>query len=125
MERVLICGDRNWTNLQMIQEVLSEWVAYGKGVECVIEGEARGADTLGRIAAERMGIKVLPFPANWEKYGRAAGPIRNQQMLDEGRPTVVLAFHNDIANSRGTIDMVRRARKAKIYTDVIMEVRNL
>jgi len=119
-ERILICGDRNWSDQQMIIETLSQ---LGRVciIECVIEGEARGADTMARIAAETLGIYVLKFPANWGKYGRAAGPIRNQQMLDEGKPTLVLAFHNDIEHSRGTKNMVEKALKANIHVEVINE----
>jgi hypothetical protein len=90
-------------------------------IDVVIEGEARGADTMGRLAAEDFGIPVLKFPANWGVYGKVAGPIRNRQMLSEGRPDLVLAFHNDIANSRGTKDMVKAAMKAGIETHVWTE----
>src|SRR3972149_6405940 len=102
--RVLICGDRNWTDVRTIRSWiagLQEW-----GYTTLIEGEARGADSIARDEAILAGIKVLPFPANWAKYGRAAGPIRNQQMLDEGQPDLVVAFHNDIDNSKGTKNMV-------------------
>jgi hypothetical protein len=50
------------------------------------------------------------YPADWAKHGRAASPIRNQQMLDEGRPNLVVAF----PGGRGTADMVRRARSAGV-----------
>lgn len=117
-ERILICGDRNWSNLQLIQQKLSEWLTH-KSIECVIEGECRGADTLGRIAAERACIPVLKFPADWKEYGKSAGPIRDQQMLKEGKPTIVLAFHNNIEISKGTAHMVKIARAAGVYTEVI------
>lgn len=81
------------------------------------EGEARGADRLAAEAARRLGIpshRILRFPAKWGKYGKAAGPIRNQQMLDEGKPTLVLAYHNDLENSKGTKDMVSRAEAAGV-----------
>lgn len=55
--------------------------------------------------------RILAYPADWDKYHRAAGHIRNQQMLAEGKPTLVLAFHHDLAKSKGTKDMVRRALK--------------
>jgi hypothetical protein len=118
--RVLICGDRNWRNFHCIAYTLS-YFATKHNVEVVIEGEAKGADTLGRVAAERFGIPVLKFPALWDKHGKAAGPIRNRQMLTEGKPTLVLAFHNDIANSKGTKDMVKAAMKAGIDTRVFTE----
>lgn len=63
-----------------------------------------------------MPIAHLPFPANWDKYGKKAGPIRNAQMLEEGRPNLVLAFHDNLQFSHGTKDMCEIAVKAKIKT---------
>lgn len=86
----------------------------------VIEGEALGADTLAREAAEYFGIEVERYPANWTLYGRAAGPIRNNQMLTEGKPDLVVAFHHDIEHSKGTKNMVKQAKAlgipVKVYT---------
>ena len=105
--RLLICGDRNWFEGAAIRDLLLQYKP-----EVVIEGEAKGADTLARIHAEMLNIPVLKFPADWEKYGRAAGPIRNSQMLKEGNPDVVVGFHNRIDDSKGTRDMLTRAKKA-------------
>jgi hypothetical protein len=116
--RLLICGDRNWTNYQLILKTLRT-IHETTPVECVIEGEQRGADLLGRQAAEELNITVLPFPANWTKYGRAAGPIRNQQMLNEGRPNSVVAFHSDLMSSKGTKSMVELSMKAGINVIVV------
>jgi hypothetical protein len=117
MLRILICGDRNWTDLKSIKVALLSLQVYWGDKLVVIEGEAKGADTLGKQAARDLNIPeedILKFPADWEKYGKAAGPIRNQQMLDEGKPDIVLAFHPDIGSSKGTLDMVKRANKAGI-----------
>ena len=59
-------------------------------------------------------MEVLSFPAKWRQHGRAAGPIRNQQMLDEGLPTHVYAFHDHLDKSRGTRDMIDRAQACNI-----------
>jgi hypothetical protein len=112
--RLLICGDRNWTDGNMIASVLREL-----SPDVVIEGEARGADSLARIEAEKLGIQVLKFPADWNKYHRAAGPIRNAQMLKEGSPDMVVAFHDDLKSSKGTRNMVEISRKAGIPVRVI------
>ena len=82
-------------------------------IDTVIEGDARGADRMAGEWAQCHGVQNLKFRAEWEKLGRKAGPIRNQLMLDEGRPDLVVAF----PGGRGTADMVRRARAAGI--DVI------
>jgi hypothetical protein len=120
-ERILICGDRHWTNQRLISQNLLDWASHTV-VECVIEGEQKGADIMGRKAAEWLRIPVLRYPADWTKYGKAAGPIRNRQMLSEGKPTVVLAFHNNIAESKGTANMVRIAQAAGLPVQIIREV---
>lgn len=85
----------------------------------VIHGCARGVDTIASTIAAMLGAELLPFAANWTRYGRAAGPIRNQQMIDEGLPNWVMAFHPDIDKSKGTADMVRRAVKANILCQIV------
>ena len=113
--RVLICGDRNWHNMAAIERELKK---FDKDT-IVIEGECRGADILGRFVAEKLGLRVIPFPAKWHIYKRGGGPVRNQQMLDEGKPELVLAFHEDISESVGTIDMVNKAKRAGIKVVII------
>ena len=82
-------------------------------ISLVIEGEQRGADTSGKLWAETVKVKVEPHPANWAKYGRAAGPIRNREML-KSNPDLVVAFHDNILKSKGTADMLKAAKAAKI-----------
>ena len=113
--RLLICGSRDWTDGDLILRELSAL----RGIEVVNEGGAPGVDTLAQGAAEHLGIPVLPFPADWEKHGRAAGPLRNQRMLDEGKPDLILAFVDGLETRRGTADMVSRARLAGVETRVI------
>jgi hypothetical protein len=80
----------------------------------VVHGAAKGADTIAGEIAEEMDIVVRTFPADWKKWGKAAGPIRNQEMLMEGKPDMVLAFHNNIDASKGTKHMVQIAERAGI-----------
>ena len=118
--KVLVCGDRNWTDKEAVRswlDKLQDW-----GYDTVIEGEARGADTIAREIAEELGMQVLNrdcntrgFPAQWTKYGKSAGPIRNREMLDR-KPDLVLAFHADLSKSRGTADTVREAKRRGIET---------
>ncbi len=108
--RLLICVGREWKDITLIESVLKEYPSD----TTVIHGDCRGADKLSGIVAEKLGMKVIPFPADWNKFGRGAGIIRNQQMLDEGKPNEVIAFHLDINNSKGTLDMVTIAKKAGI-----------
>jgi hypothetical protein len=105
--RVLVCGGRDYLNVAKVWDTLDQIHAgEGGGVSLLIEGGATGADRLGRTWAQRRGVSLRTFNANWTKHGKAAGPIRNQRMLDEGKPDVVLAF----PGGRGTADMVARAK---------------
>lgn len=109
---VLICGDRNWYD----RKTITSWIAklQDYGYDAIVEGEARGADRIAPHEARLAGMEVIAMPADWEKYGRAAGPIRNQEMLDIGAPSLVVFFHNDLSRSKGTADMVRRAERQGI-----------
>jgi hypothetical protein len=69
---------------------------------------------ISRVIAGELGCLVQPYPADWEKYGKAAGSIRNSEMLTKGKPHGVLAFHNDLVNSKGTKNMVVQSLKAGI-----------
>lgn len=108
--RILVCGDRNWSDFNIIKRELSK---YPNGT-IIIEGDCRGADNIGEYIAKQLGFEVIKFPANWEKYGKSAGPIRNRQMLIEGKPDLILAFHSNIQNSRGTKNMIETANKSGI-----------
>jgi len=78
--------------------------------ECVIQGEARGADHLAALWALRSKIPLVCYPAEWSKHGKKAGPIRNKQMLEDGKPTIVVAF----PGGRGTANMVKQAKAAGV-----------
>jgi hypothetical protein len=113
---LLICGDRLWSNQFAIRRELRNLEHL---VGTVIHGACKGADSIGaRLARDEFGLKVIPFPADWKTLGKAAGPIRNQQMLDNGKPDIVHAFHTDIDVSKGTKDMVERSLSHYILTYV-------
>ena len=108
--RVLICGSRSWSDYSAVERV----VASLPKDTVIIEGEARGADTFARLAAEKFGLEVEMYPAQWDKLGRSAGYRRNEEMLSMGRPDVVVYFADDLEKSFGTAHMVRIARTAKV-----------
>ncbi len=116
--RVLIAGTRTYTADILIDAVVAGLSAQDDLV--VIEGEAPGADTLAREAAECLNVTVEPYPAKWDQFGKAAGPIRNKQMLDEGKPDFVLAFlDRPESESKGTANMIKQAQKAGLPVYVI------
>lgn len=108
--RVLITGDRHWKNMKVIENELKKLPSD----TTIIHGDAPGADTIGAFVAERLGLKVKPFPAEWHIYKRGAGPVRNQKMLDEGKPDFILAFHDNIKDSKGTKNMINKGVNAGI-----------
>jgi len=82
----------------------------------IIEGGARGVDSAAADFAHVNFCQHRMFPAAWDLYGKAAGTIRNQQMLDEGKPDLVVAFPSK--NSKGTWHMVRIAKKAGVPVEI-------
>lgn len=115
--RVLICGSRHYDDYsefcQKIDEI-EDW--DNKQPITVIEGGAKGADYLARIWAKECGWDLEEYPANWKELGKAAGPIRNKQMLEEGKPDLVVAFL--APDSRGTANMIKQAQEANIPVKV-------
>lgn len=117
--RVLVCGGRNYNDVDAVYMFLDGLPHnYIEGpITEIISGVANGADTIAVQYAKERGIPLKAFPAAWATGGRAAGPMRNQKMLVEGKPDYVVAF----PGGRGTSDMVYRAKQAKIP---VFEVRN-
>lgn len=105
--RVVICGGRDYR----LNKEDREWLAYLHSIYDFTEvlcGEARGADTGGKVWAEFTGIPVRSFPALWDVHGKRAGFIRNAEMAAES--DMVVAF----PGGNGTADMVSRAERKGI-----------
>lgn len=107
--RVLVCGGRDYRDFQRVKRYLNTLHSTIE-IDTLIEGGARGADTLARVWAAQASVPVETFPADWSQHGRRAGTIRNKRMLTEGRPDLVVAFPGGV----GTADMVRQARAADV-----------
>lgn len=107
--RVLVCGGREFNDAALMWATLNEQHATDV-FTLVIHGGARGADYMAGLWASETGIEVKVFPADWNRHRKAAGPLRNQQMLAEGKPDLVIAF----PGGAGTADMVRRANAAGV-----------
>ncbi len=105
--KVLVTGSRVYGNYEKVRDAIKD-----SGATIVVHGNAKGADTLAKQACLELGLDERHYPALWDKYGKSAGPKRNQQMLDEEhKPTepidLVIAFPVD--GSIGTYDMIKRA----------------
>jgi len=107
--RILICGDRNWTDKAFIKSKLQSFALLYTDIT-VIHGNARGADKLAGEAAKELGFKVIPVDAQWARYGKSAGPVRNREMLGYA-PNLIWAFHDNISESKGTADMIKAAKQ--------------
>ena len=117
--KILICGDREWDDGDAIYQVLGS-VLEKKGVKLLVHGDARGADTLAGKAAELLGIDTHAMPADWDTHGKAAGPIRNAEMLSRHPELeLVLAFNDRIDESKGTWDMIQQAVRKRVGTYLI------
>ena len=115
---ILVCGSRNYDDAETISNVLN-MCRKKYGNISIIHGGCSGADTIASYYAVYCKISSKAYPADWKKYGKGAGPIRNTQMLDEGNPSLVLAFHRDINSSKGTRNMAIQAMKRRIPVSLI------
>lgn len=75
--KTIIAGSRTISDLSVINIAVQ---ASGFHISVVVEGEAKGVDSLAKLWAEANGIPVTEFKADWRRFGRGAGPIRNEQM---------------------------------------------
>ena len=109
MVRVIICGGREWTN-EIDSFKFLDRCDKALHITTVISGHARGADKIGERWATANLKELKIYPADWKKHDKAAGPIRNQQMLDEAKPDYVIAF----PGGTGTAHMKRIAKEANV-----------
>jgi hypothetical protein len=116
IKTILVCGDRNWSDDYKIRK---ELIKYSKFNPAIIHGGCRGADTIAGYVGFSLGMREFVYKADWKKFGRGAGPKRNERMLIEGKPDLILAFHSNLEESKGTKDMVTRGTKAGVKTVVI------
>ena len=110
--KVLICGDRNYNDV----DIIGDFIYSLPKDTIIIEGEAKGADSLARDAAIKLGLQVERYPAQWGLYGRKAGVLRNLQQLQEGKPDYVVGYHNNVKSSKGTKNMLSISIKAGVPT---------
>jgi hypothetical protein len=117
--RVLVCGDRNYMDVGKVENFLLKMKNEYSDLY-VITGDCSGADSFAKSVCIKHDIKYKVFKANWNEHGRAAGPIRNKEMLDhlistdnamDNKNLNVVAFHDDVENSKGTKNMINQSLK--------------
>jgi hypothetical protein len=112
--RVLVCGGRDFRDRDWLYAVLTK-IHTAQGIDTIIHGGARGADTLAGMFAKDFGFNIQIYPADWKRHGRSAGPIRNNTMLIEGKPNLVVAF----PGGHGTANMIKQAQVVGVRTMVV------
>lgn len=105
--RILVCGGRDFNNDSLITKTLNQHICDNL---TIIEGGAKGADLGALHWARHNDIPVETYRADWDKYGKRAGYIRNVQMLNEGKPDLVIAF----PGGKGTQMMINLAEAAGV-----------
>ena len=117
MTKIIIAGGRDFNDYDLLKKEVSGFISILKpGTKIqIISGGAKGVDTLGERFAQENDLEVVLFPAEWKKYGRAAGPKRNAQMAEYA--THLLSFWN--GESKGTKSMITLARKKGLDVKII------
>ena len=111
---VIVAGGRDFENYNLMESELDKLFGDNQDIT-VISGKALGADTLGEQYATSKGFKIDEYPANWKKYGKRAGMVRNKQMADNAN--MLVAFWD--GKSKGTSNMIKEARKKKLKVKVV------
>lgn len=117
--RVIVAGGRDFNDEEYLNKSLDELMEEFVDIE-IVSGHANGADKLAEEYAMRLELSLKIFPADWKKYGRAAGPIRNREMLSyimEEKP-IVAAFWD--GQSKGTKNMIEQAKKEDVECRIFM-----
>jgi hypothetical protein len=107
--RVLVTGGRSFDDAEMLDQALDA-LHRERPITCIIHGMAQGADTLADKWADWHSIEVFAIRPDWKRYGKSAGPIRNGELLKQGKPDLVAAF----PGGRGTRDMMQQADRAGV-----------
>ena len=119
MVKVLVCGSRYFNDWPTVFDTLDAVDEQIAPITHIISGGARGADACGKRYALANDLGYTEYPADWETHKKAAGPIRNKQMLVEGKPDIVVAFDT---RGPGTEDMIKQSYKVDDLEVITVEV---
>lgn len=122
MFKVIICGGREFEDYELLKKACDFYLAkkFETGEKIIIvSGGARGADSLGEKYAEERGLEVQRFPADWNKYGKRAGYLRNKQMAEVSNACI--AFLSSYGENKGTKMMISIAREKKLLVREVKE----
>ena len=112
--KLAVIGGRNFNDKEKAYDEINK-IRESYCIDTIVSGCARGADQIGIDYAEDHDLQIIRHPADWEKYGRAAGMIRNSYIIRDS--DLVIAFWN--GRSPGTKDSINKAKKKKIPVIII------
>ncbi len=115
MFKVIIAGGRDFKDYDLLKTKLNKILSNINTPIVIVSGKARGADSLGERYAKEMGYEIAEFPANWDKYGKRAGYIRNEEMAKYAEACV--CFWD--GKSKGTKHMIDLTNKHNLKLRVI------
>lgn len=119
----IVCGGRHFDDEELLTKTLDKYYKKkGNGHLKIVSGHASGADVLAEHWAKMHAVPLIVIPADWNKYGRAAGPIRNREMLGfiirESKNPEIIAFWD--GKSRGTKNMISQGEKVGVNVRKVM-----
>ncbi|CAM1347852.1 DUF2493 domain-containing protein [Tenacibaculum sp. HL-MS23] len=114
--KIIIAGSRNFTNYQKLKHECDKFLDKQKNIEIISGAHYKGADKLGEKYASEKNINIIKFPADWIKYGKAAGPKRNKQMAIYA--DALIAFWD--GKSKGTKNIIQLAKQRQLKTRIIL-----
>ena len=122
--RIIVAGGRDFDDYSLLHITLSNYIEENlRSVDrrkiLFISGAAKGADQLGEMFADTNNFAVKRFPANWDKYQKAAGPIRNKQMAEYAAEETGVLFAFWDGKSRGIRNMINTAERYGLEVHVI------
>ena len=112
--KVIIAGSRNFNDYNLLKKSCDNLLTQFTNIE-IVSGTARGADKLGERYAREKGYDIKQFPANWDKHGKSAGYIRNDEMAQYA--DMLIAFWD--GTSKGTKHMIDLANKRGIKVEIV------
>lgn len=101
--KIAIVGSRSFQDYKLLIRTMNNYTPTA-----IVSGGAKGTDTLAERYAREIGVNCIVFKPNWKQYGRAAGPVRNKQIVEAA--DLIIAFWD--GKSRGTFSTISLARKA-------------
>ena len=123
--RVIIAGGREFNDFKRLSQTCDKVISgyYNDDTNItIISGNAKGTDRLGESYARMKGYNLQIFPADWFKYGRKAGIIRNAQMAEyatsDNATGVLIAFWNGKSKGTGNMIDIARSRDMSVYIDI-------